>query len=84
MLYLDSVCYNCSRNCVKIWKSNMSWLKMSVIKTEAHINVTEPEYQDNALVDLHTKAATTTSIKTVAHVDDVYSASAEMTPQCQT
>lgn len=62
----------------------MSWLKISVIKTEAHIKVTEPECQDNALVDCHTKAAATKSVKTVAHVDEVYSASAEMTPQCQT
>ena len=50
---------------------------LSATKIEAHTKRTEPEYQGNALADLHAKAVAIESIKTVAHLDQVNSASAK-------
>ena len=52
----------------------------SVIKIEAHIIGTEPECQRNAPPDFRARAAAIESIKIVAHVDEVYSASAKNEP----
>ena len=48
-----------------------------VIKTEAHTERLKPECQGNAPADFHAKAAANKSIKTVACVDEIHSASAK-------
>lgn len=54
--------------------------EIAVIKIETHTKRTEPEYQGDALADFHAKAEAIESIKIVAHVDEVHSASAENSP----
>ena len=59
----------------------MSWYEvLSVIKIEAHTKRCEPKYQERTLGDFHTKAATTESIKVIAHIDAVHSASSKKLP----
>lgn len=53
---------------------------MTVINTEAHTKRTEPEYHGSSLDDFHAKATARDSVKIVAHVDDINSASAKKDP----
>ena len=50
---------------------------LPVIQTDAHTNMTQPQYQGNALIDSQGKAVTTESVNFVAHADKVHSAPAE-------
>lgn len=55
----------------------------AVIKNEAHTKRTEPEYQENAQLTLIQRQPAKESIKTVAHVDNIHSAAAKMSPHCE-
>ena len=58
--------------------------EIAVIETEAHTKRPKPKYQKHALADFPAKATALEFIKTMAHVDEVHSASAKrMIPHCQ-
>lgn len=54
--------------------------EVALIKIGACTKGTKPEYQGDALADFHAKTAETQSVKVVAHVDEVYSASKKNYP----